>query len=139
VIRALLLTFVLGLPLYLALSTASCGPTCGNLKGCSTTGASGDAGASSTSTTTTTTTSSTCAALTARQSCLSSYCQTADSPFCSCNKQGQELNVACKCVTPTTADAAAYCESAAAQGIDDSNFDCSAQTGALATLCVGVQ
>jgi len=132
VIRTLLLTFVLGLPLYLALSTASCGPTCGNLKGC-TTGSTGDAGDTSTST------SSTCAALTARQACLSSFCQGSDAPYCGCLKQGQELNVACKCVTPTTADAAAYCESAAAQGIDDSNFDCSAQTGAVATLCVPVQ
>ena len=133
-IRTLLLTFVLGLPLYLALSTASCGPTCGNLKGC-TTGSNGDAGDTSTSTST----SSTCAALTARQSCLSSYCQTTDSPFCSCNKQGQELSPSCNCVTATAADNAAYCESAAAQGIDDSNFDCSAQVSAVATQCVGVQ
>jgi hypothetical protein len=136
VIRTLLLTFALGLPLTLALTTASCGPTCGNLKGCATTGSSGDAGASSTSTSTDTTT---CAALTARQSCLSSYCQSADSPFCSCNKQGQELSASCSCITATDADNAAYCESAAAQGIDGSNFDCSAQVSAVATQCLPVQ
>jgi hypothetical protein len=133
VIRTLLLTLALSIPLSLALTTASCGPTCGNLTGCTTNSSSGDAGASSS------TTSSTCAALTARQSCLSNFCQqNLDLPFCQCGN-GQELSASCSCITPSDADNAAYCDSATAQGIDGSNFDCSAQTGAIATECVGVQ
>jgi hypothetical protein len=130
VTRSFLLTLALSIPLSLALTTASCGPTCGNLTGCGTNSGSGDAGANS---------SSTCAALTARQSCLSSFCQqNTDVPYCQCGN-GQELSASCSCITPTDADDAAYCESAAAQGIDGTNFDCSAQTGAVATQCVGVQ
>jgi hypothetical protein len=137
VTRKLLLPFALLVPLCLALYTSSCGPTCPNLQPCGTTsGATGDAGSSSAGGTSTDTT--TCDQLTALQTCLTAYCKIADNPFCDCYKRGFDLgpSPACACVAFSPTE---YCQEAAAQSIDAANFDCSATTGGIASLCVGVQ
>jgi hypothetical protein len=117
------------LPLGLAVDVASCGPTCPTLEACSSTTASSTAGTAGSS-------STTCDQLTALQACFTSFCQSADNPFCTCFKRGYDLGSDCSC---TTFDAAAYCQQAADNGLDASAYDCSAATGSVGSLCVVVQ
>jgi hypothetical protein len=135
VIAKLLLTLALGVPLCLALNTASCGPTCPNLQSCGTTSADSDAGASSAGSGG----GATCPQLTAQQDCLNSFCQAADNPFCTCYKRGFDLGVDCTCAEFPANYGASYCQDAADQGIDAASFDCSAASSAVGSLCVGVQ
>jgi hypothetical protein len=135
VLAKLLLSFALGVPLCLALSTASCGPTCPNLQSCGTTTGSSDAGASSAGSGGATT----CPQLTAQQDCLNSFCQAADNPFCTCYKRGFDLGVDCTCTSLPTDYGASYCQQAAEAGIDAASFDCSVASSMVASLCVGVQ
>jgi hypothetical protein len=134
VFAKLLLTFAFGVPLCLALNTASCGPTCPNLQSCGTTTGS-DAGASSAGSAGATT----CPQLTAQQDCLNSFCQAADNPFCTCYKRGFDLAPDCTCMSFPANYAASYCQGAADQGLDAASFDCSAASSAVRSLCVGVQ
>jgi hypothetical protein len=123
--------------LGLALIAASCGPTCGTLKGCPSAGSS-DAGASSVAGSGGSS-ATTCSALTAQRACLTSFCQTASNPFCTCYGRGYDLGSSCACTPITDAQSASFCQDAANQGIDASNFDCSAASSAVASQCVGVQ
>jgi hypothetical protein len=126
--------------LGLALIAASCGPTCGTLKGCPAAGSS-DAGASSVGGSGGSSGATTCSALSAQRDCFTNFCKTADlgNPFCTCYGRGYDLGSNCACTPITDAQSASYCENAAAQGIDASNFDCSAESSAVASRCVGVQ
>ena len=133
-LQKLLLPVALAVPFGLALNMASCGPTCPTLEPCGTTSASaGDAGSSSAGTSGSATT---CAQLTALQSCLNSFCQSADNPFCTCFKRGFDLGTDCTC---SDFDSAGYCQQAQENGVDAAALDCSATTGSVASLCVGVQ
>ena len=82
----------------------------------------------------------TCDQLTALQACFTAFCQAdgAGSPFCTCFKRGYDLGAApgCLCVP---FNATAFCQQAAASGVDSSSLDCSAATSSVATQCVGVQ
>jgi hypothetical protein len=124
-----ILIFALGVPLCLALDTASCGPTCGTLLSCGTSSGTGDAGANGSATT--------CPQLTAQQDCLTAFCQTADNPFCTCYKRGFDLAADCTCTAFDAAASASFCQQNADN--DAASFDCSAATGAVAPLCVNVQ
>jgi hypothetical protein len=132
VIAKLLLTFALGVPLCLALNTASCGPTCPNLQSCNTATGSADAGTSSGG-------GATCPQLTAQNDCLTSFCQTADNPFCTCYKRGFDLAADCTCTPFDPANSATLCQEESDQGIDAASYDCSAASSAVGSLCVGVQ
>jgi hypothetical protein len=138
VIAKCVVPFAAAALLGLALIAASCGPTCGTLQGCPSAG-SGDAGASSVGSSTGADSGTACSALTAQRACLTSFCQTASNPFCTCYGRGYDLGPSCTCTPITDAQSASFCQDAAAQGIDASNFDCSAQTSSVSSQCVGVQ
>jgi hypothetical protein len=86
----------------------------------------------------------TCDYLTALQACLTSFCRTdgASTPFCGCFTRGFDLEgadgtaTACQC---KPFDPSTICGPALAAGLVGSDLDCSASTGAIAPLCVGVQ
>jgi len=90
----------------------------------------------------------TCAAWTALQSCLTTFCKSdgVATPFCNCFLKGYDLSppatdtsgneTGCACVK---FDPAPYCAMAIASGNDGSATDCSAASGQVATMCVGVQ
>ena len=92
--------------------------------------------------------SATCTAWTAYQACLSTFCKTdgVGTPFCNCFLKGYDLSPpvtdtngnesGCACVAANPAD---FCMRTQAQGIDGSSVDCSAASGQVASLCVGVQ
>jgi hypothetical protein len=130
-----------------AFNTASCSGqnACGASAGAGGTGgAGGTSGAGGSSDCTSSAGSAGAAAtrnqLTALQTCFSAFCQAdgAGSPFCTCFKRGYDLGAPpdCQCVP---FNSAAFCQQAAANGVDGSNLDCSAATSSVATQCVGVQ
>ena len=128
-------------------SSASCGPTCpGNEPNCGTSNpgaagagagtsnagaAGGGAGGSDDASPTT------CAPLTALRTCMDAFCAQASNPFCTCYKRGYDIRSdTCAC---SKFNAAAFCKQAADNGVDATTYDCSAATGSVATVCVGVQ
>lgn len=132
--RALaVLSFVFGSSL--ALSGASCGPTCpagqqscGNSNASA--GGSGDAGASGYD-------GDTCGLLTALKKCMTAYCATASNPFCNCYKRGYDLTTSgCVCID---FDAKKFCDQAEASGNDGSGYDCAAASSGVSTYCVPVR
>ena len=126
---ALFITLSLGA----LLSSTSCGPTCpAGEQNCGTPVGStaGAAGSDDDGTTT-------CAQLTALRTCMDSFCATADNPFCTCYKRGYDIRSdTCKC---SEFNAAAFCRQAELSGVDPTKFDCPASSGAVATVCIGVQ
>ena len=131
-----LVAFALTLGLGFALSTASCGPTCKNgAQSCGTQNGSA-AGDSSTTEDAGTSNNATCAYLTTVRGCMDAFCGTTSNPFCTCYKRGYDIDQSCNCVP---FDAKKFCDQAAASGADSAGYDCSSRTGAVATICVGVQ
>jgi hypothetical protein len=133
VIRRFLALFAGVTLVALALDTASCGPTCkAGEASCTSSGSSGDAGASSDPNPTS------CSQLTALRTCLDAFCKTADNPFCTCWKRGYDINLS-DCPSCVTFDSGEYCLEAKNSGANAANFDCSASSDAVSSLCVGVQ
>jgi hypothetical protein len=119
------LSFGLGL----ALSSASCGPTCPHgQQSCGSSNSSGGAEAAD---------PAKCELLTAMQSCMTAYCKTASNPFCGCYNQGKFLTTnGCTCVE---FNAKKFCADAEDSAVGASSYDCAADSSAVSSFCVPVQ
>jgi hypothetical protein len=124
--------FAFGLGSSLALSSASCGPTCPPGEqhcGNSNPGAAGAAGRDSDAGT------SGCALLTAMQRCMTAYCARASNPFCTCYKRGFDLTTAgCVCID---FDAELFCDNY--KNVNAATYDCAAASSAVSSTCIGVK
>ena len=131
------------LGLGFVLNSVSCGPTCPGLQSCGTSsesnaGSTSNAGSASNAGSPSSAgaaSGATCAYLTTVRDCLTAFCMTASNPFCTCYKRGFDLGGNCTC---TPFDAQKFCEQAADAGADVPGYDCSSRSGAVASICVGV-
>jgi hypothetical protein len=118
--------------LALALSAASCGPTCpAGQQSCGNSNPSlGDAGATGYD-------ADTCGLLTAMKTCMTAFCATASNPFCTCYERGFDLTTSgCRCVD---FDAKKFCDQAEASGNEGRAYDCAAASSGVSSYCVPVR
>ena len=112
----------------LALSSASCGPTCpaGQQSCGSSNPGVGDAGATGGD-------AVTCDLLTAVRKCMKDYCATATNPFCTCFKRGYDIDSgSCKCID---LDTKTLC-GAEANGASADRYDCAADSSRVSSICI---
>jgi hypothetical protein len=67
---------------------------------------------------------------------MDAFCKASTNPFCTCYNRGFDIGGDCTCIP---FDAQKFCDEAATSGADVAGYDCSSRTGAVATICVGVQ
>ena len=121
---------MLSLGLGIALSSTSCVTCPGGQQSCGTANAGpAEAGAGGED-------EATCDVLTAMRRCMDAYCKTASNPFCTCYKRHYFLSTdTCKCVE---LDTKRFCDQAEGNGVDATTYDCSADSSAVSSFCVGV-